>query len=382
MGVICKLNNFTSIKMQFKNIELLIGLKPNNKLCELNAFLQCLCHIESLVDKFKYNFDEIQKIKIYKTFRESEKCLTDDFKDIIEKLYPNDISQRKENIIKKIFKTEDSRKLLETIYKINPQYNENQVLLIEFFLMRLHNELKQDEDKAQQSANIEDESNKDQMFQNYSVKSTNVNMSIINEIFFGIYYIYSICSNCNHNAYKFLPFIYNTYSLGEVYKYKVFTCNNGQNTLYMNKMVNLNVINLYDCLYYDQQIKSNIYTCKKCSISTPHNFRNIIYATSQILTLVFNKNDSIPDINFLIEENIDITNLVESKQYNNYELIGIIFYFLPNRYLTYCKSPIDKHWYFYEDSKVEIINNFQEITKNNLIPYMLFYQRKVIKFNL
>ena len=379
MGVICKLNNFTSIKIQFKNIELLIGLKPNNKLCELNAFLQCLCHIESLVDKFKYNFDEIQNIKIYKTFRESEKCLTDDFKDIIEKLYPNDISQRRENIIKKIFKTEDSRKLLETIYKINPQYNENQVLLIEFFLMRLHNELKQDEDKAQQSANIEDESNKDQMFQNYSVKSTNVNMSIINEIFFGIYYIYSICSNCNHNAYKFLPFIYNTYSLGEVYKYKVFTCNNGQNTLYMNKMVNLYVINIYDCLYYDQQIKSNIYTCKKCSISTPHNFRNIIYATSQILTLVFNKNDSIPDINFLIEENIDITNLVESKQYNNYELIGIIFYFLPNRYLTYCKSPIDKHWYFYEDSKVEIINNFQEITKNNLIPYMLFYQRKVLK---
>ena len=382
MGVCFQENNYSSIKIQFEKKELLIGLKPNNKLCELNAFLQCLCHIESLVNKIKYNFNEIKNQKIYKIFNKSEKCLTDDFKDMVDKLYPNDITIRKENVIKKIYKTEDSNKLLETIYKINPQYNENQILLIDFFLMRLHNELKQDEDKAQQIANIEDETNKDQVLQNYSIKSSNENMSIINDIFFGTYYIYSICSNCKHTAYKFLPFIYNTYSLGEVYNYKVFTYNNGQNALYMNKMINLNEINLYDCLYYDQQIKSNIYTCKKCSISTQHNFRNIIYATGQILTLVFNKNDLIPDINFLIEENIDITNLVESKQYKIYELIGIIFYFLPNRYLTYCKSPIDKKWYFYEDAKVEIIKNFQKITNNNFIPYMMFYQRKVKYINI
>ena len=77
-----KKNN--NIQRQYIMIELLEGLNPNNKLYELNALLQCLCHIEPLVNYFKYKFEEIKKISSYKKAKDNGLCLTECFKNIID----------------------------------------------------------------------------------------------------------------------------------------------------------------------------------------------------------------------------------------------------------------------------------------------------------
>ena len=60
-----------------------------------------------------------------------------------------------------------------------------------------------------------------------------------------------------------------------------------------------------------------------------------------------------------------------------YELIGIIFSNFDSgineQYFTYCKSPVNKKWYCYNDSNIQ---NIKDPTKENKgIPYILFYQK-------
>ena len=49
MGCICK--NCRKNNNNNKFSTLLIGLKKNNNLFELNSFLQCICHIQPIVNK-------------------------------------------------------------------------------------------------------------------------------------------------------------------------------------------------------------------------------------------------------------------------------------------------------------------------------------------
>ena len=50
MGISCDLEKYSSIQDQFESNTLLVGLEPNSNLNELNALLQCLSHIEPLVN--------------------------------------------------------------------------------------------------------------------------------------------------------------------------------------------------------------------------------------------------------------------------------------------------------------------------------------------
>ena len=128
-----KINENANLKSEFKDIQLLIGLKENEKLKELNAILQCLGHIEILAQYFKYQFYKIKKIESYKNYHSNDKSLCDSFKDIIEKMYPDYLTKRKEHRGKPILKTEHSKDFLKKIYEIEPNYNINQELLDYYF---------------------------------------------------------------------------------------------------------------------------------------------------------------------------------------------------------------------------------------------------------
>ena len=65
----------------------------------------------------------------------------------------------------------------------------------------------------------------------------------------------------------------------------------------------------------------------------------------------------------------------------NYGLIGIIVYFYPNRYVAFCKNPVNMLWYSYDNYKVVKMFSIEEILNKRLIPYMLFYQHKEITQN-
>ena len=351
-----------NITVSFGRTTLLIGLKKNNNLFELNSFLQCICHIQPIVNKIKCNYNNIKNQKEFKECKRNGKCLTVPFKELIDKIWQDDAKRSKG---KDHMKIESSEEIIKMIYKIFPQYNENQQLLINFFLMRLHTELNKAENNNQNNNILNPESNKKNALKNYLNNFQEQNMSIISDYFFGTYYTSLTCAFCKYNQFKFFPYIYGYYSINQVYQYKIITWKNGQNAFYRNININLNEVNIYDCLYFDQQKKTNFQHCKKCGNTIIHNYQNIIYVTPTILSFIFNKNDFISyNINFLIEENINVN------------FFGIIFYFSPNRYIAYSKNPVDKRWYCYDDENVSVEKNFQEIIANNFIPYMLFYKQK------
>ena len=136
---------------------------------------------------------------------------------------------------------------------------------------------------------------------------------------------------------------------------------------------------LFDCLYFDQQIKFKFQQCKSCGNHAQFNFKNIIFSSPPVLTFIFNNDLVFPDINFFIAEQINMNLFVEIKENINYNLIGIIFITFPAHYIAYCKSPIDNRWYKYDDAIVEPQNNLNEILTTNGFPYMLFYKKAETK---
>ena len=366
MGVPCGKCNFekySSIKEQFVSNTLLVGLEPNSNLNELNALLQCLSHIEPLVNYIKYRFKKI-KNKI-KNRDHSENFLIFTFEDLINKLWPNNLIITNDKEANTYRANENANNFLQMIYKIKPQFNINREYLINFILLRLNRELNQSDTKSTEESG----------FHEYYQNNKDENRSIISKLFFGIYNKISKCNNCKNQSNKYESYIYGLYSLSQVYKYKLLTIQNGANVLYMNKPYNISQITIYDCLYFDQQMKYSQEICKKCGVETPCIFQNIIYNPPEILTFIFNKADIINNIFFVISDKINIKDFTANKVDKIYELIGIIIYFHPNRYTAYCQNPIDKQWYHYQDTNVYKMNNFQEITINNYIPYILFYQQ-------
>ena len=62
-----------------------------------------------------------------------------------------------------------------------------------------------------------------------------------------------------------------------------------------------------------------------------------------------------------------------------YELISVIVHAggndMSGHFYSYCKSNIDKKWYRYNDSLVDMLDdNYQYTIKNVGLPYVLFYQ--------
>ena len=78
-------NNKKSIKKDFQNMPPLIGLKNAGCTCYMNAVLKCLCHIEKLVNYFKYDrfvIDLIQQNSL--TYPNQKNLLISSFKYLIE----------------------------------------------------------------------------------------------------------------------------------------------------------------------------------------------------------------------------------------------------------------------------------------------------------
>ena len=367
-------NDYKSLEEQYTNTRLLIGLKSNGRLKELNAILQCLGHIKILANYTKYKFDNVEDIKIYKSYHKTEKCLTDSFKSIIEKIWPKDVKGKVGEALKTVKKVEESKEFMEMVYSINPNYNENQEFLFDFIILRLHQELNKVQNQKKQ---VETKilPNQGEALKNYYETVIKQNQSKISDHFFGTNYTLILCCGCQKYLYKFTGFINIYYSLDLVSNYKLTTCRLGNNPLYINKIPNFSEVNIYDCLLFSQQIINCFQTCTNCKYMTYNYIKNAIYASPIILTIIFNRNVYLPNICFSIEEQIDISQFVEYKVNTKYELIGIIYSTNINHFIAFSKNPIDKKWYCYDDDKVEVKNNFYEICATNTIPYTLFYQR-------
>jgi ubiquitin C-terminal hydrolase len=386
-----------------------IGLQNVGATCYMNATLQCFCQIQTLVDYFKYKpyvNDVIEK------YRKNKKdCLTDSFKYLVENLWPSiyDYINNKYNHQNTSNKYFEPYKFKEKINKMNPLFQGAQANdskdLVNFIIMTLHEELNKAKKISNPNKNILiDQTNEKNVFNLFIESYKNENMSIISDIFFGINNTSIHCSRCKTTKYNFQIYFFLLFPLEEVRKFKIGNLTNNfmkmnQNIFIMNPMLyqqnllnfnlniqNMNSITIYDCLEYNQKIDyftgENSMFCCFCKNKTPTYFQTKLYSSPQILIIVLKRGKGTEfKVKLEFDEELNLINFVELKEaFLKYRLIGVVSNIekkgISDHFIAYCKSPIDKEWYKYDDDLVSKVLNFRQEIIDDTIPYILFFQKQ------
>lgn len=267
---------------------------------------------------------------------------------------------------------------INCVYKSEKKRNPNE--LISFILDTLHNELKKSPKVALQSPN--NVLNKNEVIKVGIKNFQNCELSKISQ-YFNWFEIKEVnCTQCNQSMFSF-----HTYHMIELDILNTFNCfkNNSNNN-------NCNYITIYDCLTYYQRVKNNMRSfCKYCNKNTNVNCASKILSNPNIFIFSLNRglingnfDDNLTKINFKLDEKIDLNNFVENNNISKqYELIGIVSISERlNNYVSYCKSPVDKNWYYYDNQNVNPYNinyilsehNNNNDNDKNCIPCILVYQ--------
>ena len=371
MGTSCFICSQSNKRKPYNNN--LVRFIANENIPELNATLQCLCHIQIFVTYLKGKFDQIKKINSYKIFDKQGKNLTNSLKDLIDNIYNHKLNDETK-IMPIQIKTNN---FYEMFLKINQNYDINNDCLINTILMRLHDELNKAQVGSIQGSPILDENNLNNALMVYINSFLSNNKSKISDYFFGTYYTFTKCMSCGNEIYKPKAYISQFFNLEDVRKFKYESCMNNLNILYSSPP-DCNIINIMDCLYYDRQGKPNPESnqiCKKCGVITNINYLTIIYTLPNILIFIFNKANLIPNVKYYIQQQINIDFFVDQKQNKIYDLIGVIFNPYQKKYIALCKSFLNKLWYSYDDENAKLIDDIQIEFNNYDNPYMLIYQQ-------
>jgi ubiquitin C-terminal hydrolase len=248
---------------------------------------------------------------------------------------------------------------LNKVYMSTKRRNPND--LITFCLNQLHRELNQCKTKHLSNPNFLDKEN---VIKTRLSDYTKSNNSIIANNFHWFEIKTRYCGSCNTNFYEFKDFETLELDISEAYKQfkQPFT--------------------LLQCLTFQSKKFQNSF-CQKCGIYTQNQILSNIYSSP--ITFIFSLNrgnldPNLLNINFIVEENIDISQFLENKRsYSKYSLCGIVSISRKenNKYVCFGKSPVDKQWYLYNDEMVTDTNINYIIQYNNnqeYIPCILLYQ--------
>ena len=399
----------SSIKNDFPKPQK-IGLQNVGATCYMNATLQCFCQIEDLVNYFKYKPYINEVISKYK--KKGELCLTTSFKYLVENLWPSvyDYINNKYNHKNSNNKYFAPYKFKETISKMNPlfagaQANDSKDL-VNFIVMTLHEELnKAKKNPIDNNNNFQfiDQTNKQIIFNNYLKNFKNENKSIISDIFYGINFTTTQCSNCKIIKYNYQAYFFIIFPLEEVRKFKIELLTNqfmqmNQNLFIMNPMLfqqylftfqlncqNINKVDINDCFLYNQKIDlfkgENSMYCNNCKKTCPSSYCTQIFIAPKILIIVLNRGKGIEfKVKLDFTEYLNLENFIEIKKSGfNYRLIGVVTHMgesgASGHFIAYCRSPIDNQWYKYNDDIVTIVKNFKGEIIDYAMPYILFYEK-------
>ena len=248
---------------------------------------------------------------------------------------------------------------LNKVYMSTKRRNPND--LITFCLNQLHRELNSCKTKHLSNPNFLDKDNVIKTRLNDYTKSNN---SIIANNFHWFEIKTRYCGSCNTNFYEFKDFETLELDISEAYKQfkQPFT--------------------LLQCLTFQSKKFQNSF-CQKCGIYTQNQILSNIYSSPIHFIFSLNRGNldqNLLNINFIVEENIDISQFLENKRsYSKYSLCGIVSISRKenNKYVCFGKSPVDKQWYLYNDEMVTDTNINSIIQSNNnqeYIPCILLYQ--------
>ena len=362
----------------------------------MNATLQCICNIEKFVDYFKYSK---HLFKIVKEDIKREK-LCSQFKLIIEKLYPDRRSNNYANYLKnkpdpKIISRKKNlksffppTKFKNTISIMNPLFEgiaaNDAKDLVNFLIMTLHAELNRAPPEEINMGNLlQDQTNKQLMFQNFASNFTKTHQSIISDIFYAMNCNVTQCLNCGVMSYNYQIYFFLIFPLEEVRKFVLM--NNGG----FNNNFNTNMVNIYDCFNFDRKINSmsgdNAMYCNYCKQTCASQMCTNLTTGPEVLIIILNRGKGIEfnvKINFCLD--LDLSNYIEFRNTGcQYELVGVITHIgessMSGHFIAYCKSYWDNKWYKYNDAIVSPVNDFKTEVIDFAMPYLLFYQKK--KYN-
>ena len=253
--------------------------------------------------------------------------------------------------------------LLNVLGRYNKVYiskkSRNPTELLKFILTTLHKELNT---KKTKYISTSDSTNKNQVLKEGLDDFQKSNNSIISNNFHWFELKSKFCSECKLAYYNF-----NNYEILDLDILGTFQQCNSQ-------------ITLFHCLNYQSEKIQNSF-CQKCQKYNQSKINTSIYSSP--INFIFILNRGMPDqnllnINFILEEKIDIGKFLENQQaYNKYELSGVVSFSVnENKYVCFGKSPVDNQWYLYNDDNVANTNINEVLNNNNnmqYIPCILLY---------
>ena len=150
--------------------------------------------------------------------------------------------------------------------------------------------------------------------------------------------------------------------------------------------VNVKIKDCFEChVNPEQNQPGNIFYCNSCHQEANYLLENKISSFPEILTIVLLRYKHLEfdigfEITYLLDGLDDYMIKLNGNQQDigtRYKLIGVIIHSgnsgMDGHFFTYCKSPINRKWYQYNDAMVNEINDPNQEIRG--IPYLLFYQR-------
>ena len=369
-----------------------IGLQNIGQTCYMNAALQCFSNTKSLTNYF-LNYDKLEYIKnnTITIFDSDEPSLAVEYLKLVRHLWCD-----KPNTYYAPYEFKQAVGKIDPLFK-NFEANDAKDF-VNFMVMRLHDELNGIDNNLVKQNNLAPPAiqlnpyDKSQVLQSYLYEfQINFN-SFISNCFYGTTQGEFECQNCKMQLYQYgqnMPlvkynyqtFFFLNFPLDEVRKY--ILSNQMLYMKYMNSNRNPNVeVDLIDCFYYYQKDDLLSCYCDRCqNINAQVLTRTKLYVAPIYLILLFNRGKGIQfKIKIAFPEILD-TNGIFVNPSGIYQLYGVVKHYgdssASGHFTAYCRSPIDRMWYHYNDAMVTPVNEQEKyIIQDNGMTYMLFYQIK------
>ena len=247
--------------------------------------------------------------------------------------------------------------------------------------MTLHGELNKIKTKNMNINNPSTEAQRNQQFMlnNFIQNFQAENKSIISDLFYAMNCNIIQCFGCKSQTFNYQTYFFIIFPLEEVRKYKLYNFNQ------FNNMYNNNEVNIYECFEYEKKINymngQNAMHCNYCQRTCDSSMCTVLTTGPEVLIIILNRGKGIEfnvKINFV--ERLNLANYIQFGNTGvNYELIGVITHMgessMSGHFIAYCKNPISKTWYQYNDATVNPVNNFKTEVIDYATPYLLFYQK-------
>jgi ubiquitin C-terminal hydrolase len=246
-------------------------------------------------------------------------------------------------------------------YKTGKNRNPNDLLT--FILDGLHSELNQL--KNNNIITPKNTSDKDNVCKCGIMDFQNRHKSVVSNLFNWFQLKEASCGACNNTTCSFHT--YNTFDLD------ILGCSR-----------NNNFININNCLTYNSLGRPKKAYCNNCRKFTQMMSSSKIYSSPNTFIFLLNRGNmdqNLMNIRFQLEEKINIKKFIENQDAPSfYELNGIVSIDLKNhKYVSFCMSPVDKNWYYYNDEDIQPtnINNVIQLHNNGgYIPCILLYHSR------